>query len=144
LGLEGDALETELGEFFADSEEVAHVHAAGFEGCGKLFERLGNGFECFRVEGGEAGFEEGDAAQGGGEGVFEVEFRGAEAGLGFVALGSAFFDKPFLLVPNRERDGDGEAEELVGAEALWFVGVLIVGVLDTEADAFPGLGAGEC
>jgi len=47
------------------------------------------------------------------------------------------------LIPNGERDRDGEAEELVGAEALGFVGVLIVGVLDTEADAFPGLGAGE-
>ena len=143
MGLEGDALEAELAEFFPHNEEVAHVHAAGFEGGGHFLHRFGDGVEGLGVEGREAGSEQGHPAQGGGEGVFDLEFRGAEPSAGFVTDGCAFFDEAFLLIPDRKRNRNGESEEVVGAEPFGFVHVLIVGVLDAEADAFPSLRTGE-
>ena len=144
LGLKGDAFEAELAEFFAHNEEVAHVHPAGFKGGGHFFDRLGDGGEGLGIEGREAGSEQGDPAQGGGEGVFDHEFRGPQARTGFVTAGRAFFDGAFLLIPDREWNRHGETEELVCAKALGFVRVLVVGVLNAEADAFPSLCASEC
>lgn len=47
------------------------------------------------------------------------------------------------MIPDREWNRRGETEELVCAEALGFVRVLVVGVLNADADAFPSLCASE-